>query len=85
VQRDPELVVTAGSASERARPGRWSGFKQVSATQHGEFGHVEGDLIARSGPRFVDGARELCEAIDAARRGLPQPLFGQAGAASAAH
>ena len=84
VQRDPELVVTAGSPSERAKPGRWSEFKQVSATQHGEFGHVEGDLIARSGPRFVDGARELCEAIDDARRGLPQPVFGQPGAASAA-
>jgi len=84
VQRDPELVVTAGSASEHAKPGRWGEFKQVSATQHGEFGHVEGDLIARSGPRFVDGARELCEAIDDARRGLPQPVFGQSKAASVA-
>ena len=55
--------------------------------QHGEYGHVEGDLLDRSGPRFVDGARELCEAIDHARRGLPQPVFGTlrgAGAASVA-
>jgi hypothetical protein len=40
--------------------------------------------MARCGPRFVDGARELCEAIDDARRGLPQPVFGQPGAASVA-
>ena len=84
VQRDPELVMTAGSPSEPAKPGRWSDFTQVSATKHGEFGRIEGDLIARSGPRFVDGARELCVAIDRARQGLPQPVFAGARAASAA-
>jgi iron complex transport system substrate-binding protein len=84
VQRDPELVMTAGSPSEPARPGRWSAFPQVSATRHGEFGRIEGDLIARSGPRFVDGARELCVAIDRARQGQPQPVFAGAKAASAA-
>ena len=85
VQRDPELVMTAGSPSEPAKPGRWSDFAQVSATRHGQFGRIEGDLIARSGPRFVDGARELCAAIDRARQGLPQPVFPGAKAASAAH
>ena len=87
VQRDPELVVTAGAPGETDKPGRWAGFKRVSAVQHGQFGHVEGDLLDRSGPRFVDGARELCEAIDHARQGLPQPVFGTprpAGTASAA-
>ena len=84
VQRDPELVMTAGSPGEPAKPGRWSEFAQVSATKHGEFGRIEGDLIDRSGPRFVDGARELCTAIDRARQGLPQPVFAGAKAASAA-
>jgi iron complex transport system substrate-binding protein len=84
VQRDPELVVSAGAPGEVEKPGRWAEFKRVSAVQHGEFGHVEGDLIARSGPRFVDGARELCEAIDHARQGLPQPVFGAPRPASAA-
>jgi iron complex transport system substrate-binding protein len=75
VQRDPELVVTAGNPGEPARPGRWSEFAQVSATKHGAFANIEGDLISRSGPRFVDGARELCIAIDRARRGLSQVVF----------
>ncbi|HEY8973268.1 MAG TPA: cobalamin-binding protein [Burkholderiaceae bacterium] len=86
VQRDPELVVTAGAPGEPGKPGRWTQFKRVSAVQHAQFGHVEGDLLDRSGPRFVDGARELCEAIDHARQGLPQPVFGTPrpqGAASA--
>jgi iron complex transport system substrate-binding protein len=78
VQRDPELVVTAGGPGEKAKPGRWADFPQVSATRHGEFGRVEGDLLTRSGPRFVDGARELCVAIDQARQGRPQPVFGAA-------
>ena len=82
VQRDPELVMTAGSPSEPAKPGRWAEFPQVSATRHGEFGRIEGDLIARSGPRFVDGARELCVAIDRARQGLPQLVIPQAPAAA---
>jgi iron complex transport system substrate-binding protein len=84
VQRDPELVVTAGAPGEADKPGRWAAFKRVSAVQHGEFGHVEGDLLDRSGPRFVQGARELCEAIDHARQGLPQPVFGTPRAADPA-
>jgi iron complex transport system substrate-binding protein len=80
VQRDPELVVTAGSPGEPAKPGRWREFAQVSATRHGEFANLEGDLIARSGPRFVDGAREMCVAIDHARQGLPPAVFPAASA-----
>ena len=84
VQRDPELVVTAGSSSEAADPGRWAQFARVSATRHDEFAHIDGDLIARSGPRFLVGARELCDAIARAREGLPQPVIPAAKAASAA-
>jgi len=72
VQRDPELVVTGGSPGEPAKPGRWAEFAQLSATKHHQFARVDGDLVARSGPRFVEGARELCEAIERARAGAPQ-------------
>ena len=81
VQRDPELVVTAGTRGEAAKPGRWAEFAQVSATKHGEFANIDGDLISRSGPRFVDGARELCLAIDRARQGLPPLVLPAPGAA----
>ena len=84
VQRDPEIVVTEGGPGESAKPGRWSEFTRVSAARHGQFAHVEGDLLARSGPRFVEGARELCVAIDDARRGLPQPRFGPVAPARSA-
>ena len=80
VQRNPELVLTAGSAGEAAKPGRWREFPQVSATRHGEFANLDGDLIARSGPRFVEGARELCVAVDRARQGLPPVALPAASA-----
>jgi len=72
VQRDPELVLTGGSASEPARPGRWAEFPQVSATRRHQFARLEGDLLLRSGPRFVQGARQMCEAIERTRQGQPQ-------------
>ncbi|MET0383238.1 MAG: cobalamin-binding protein [Burkholderiaceae bacterium] len=84
VRRDPELIVAGGGRGEPAKPGRWADFTQVSATKHGEFARIDGDLIARSGPRFVDGARQLCEAIDRARRAAPQPAAEDARAPAAA-
>jgi iron complex transport system substrate-binding protein len=73
VQRDPEIVLTGGSPSEPARAGRWAEFPQVSATRAHQFARVDGDLLLRSGPRFVQGAREMCVAIERARAGRPQP------------
>ena len=83
VQRDPELIVTGGSPSEPAKPGRWAEFSGLSATKHHQFARVDGNLIARSGPRFVDGARELCAAIDRARNGTAQPVPASASAPAA--
>jgi hypothetical protein len=31
------------------------------------FATIDGNLIGRMGPRFVEGAQRLCEAIDGAR------------------
>jgi iron complex transport system substrate-binding protein len=73
VQRDPEIVLTGGSPSEPARFGRWAEFPQVSATRHHQFARIDGDLLLRSGPRFVEGARAMCEAIERTRQGRPQP------------
>jgi len=67
VRRDPQIVITAGSPSEAVRPGRWTEFPALSATRAGAFVQLDGDLIARSGPRFVQGTRQMCEAIDRVR------------------
>jgi iron complex transport system substrate-binding protein len=68
VAADPQLIATSGRAADAARDfATWRAFGNVDAVRHGRFASIDGDLIGRMGPRFVDGARALCEAIDRAR------------------
>lgn len=67
VQRNPQVIAMAGSPSDHPERGRWPQFPGVEAVKAQRFALVEGDLINRMGPRFVQGARQLCEAIDRAR------------------
>jgi iron complex transport system substrate-binding protein len=67
VRSDPQLLVTAGSKDEPPDWGRWMQFGEVDAVKHKRIAVLDGNLIGRTGPRFVRGAKELCEAIDAAR------------------
>jgi iron complex transport system substrate-binding protein len=64
---NPQLLVTAGSKDEPADFGRWLQFDGVDAVKHKRFAVIDGNLLGRMGPRFVQGAARLCEAIDAAR------------------
>jgi len=67
VLRNPELIAMAGAASDHPELGQWPRFPVVDAVRHQRFALIDGDLIGRMGPRFVQGARALCEAIDTAR------------------
>ena len=60
------LRLAAAAAYERDFA-RWRRFAQVSAVRQRQFAFIDGDLIGRMGPRFVQGAGALCEAIDRAR------------------
>lgn len=68
VQADPQLVASARiDDASRAPPGRWRELPQIDAVKNGRFALLPPDLLDRMGPRFVDGAQLLCEAIDKAR------------------
>ena len=68
VAADPQLIVTSGRAEDATRDfAAWRRFTQVQAVQRQRFATIPGDLIGRMGPRFVDGAAALCDAIDRAR------------------
>ena len=68
VAADPQLIVTSGRAEDAKRDfAAWRRFTQVQAVQRQRFATIPGDLIGRMGPRFVDGAAALCDAIDRAR------------------
>ena len=68
VATDPQLIATAGPPEDAGRDqAMWQRFTGVSAVRRQQWARIEGDLIGRMGPRFVDGAERLCRAIDAAR------------------
>ena len=68
VAADPQLIASAGPPAEAASDfARWQRFAQVSAVRNGRFARIDGDLVSRMGPRFVQGAAAICAAIDAAR------------------
>jgi iron complex transport system substrate-binding protein len=68
VAADPQLIAASGRPTDAEGDfARWRRFAQVSAVRNQQFAHLDGDLIGRMGPRFVQGAAALCEAIDRAR------------------
>jgi len=68
VATDPQLIATSGREQDAARDfAPWRRFAKVSAVKQQRFVSIDGDLIGRMGPRFVEGAAALCEAIEATR------------------
>lgn len=67
VQADPQLVAAATGQLGALRRA-WARFPQVAAVRQGQIVGLPADWLTRMGPRFLDGAQALCEAIDAARR-----------------
>jgi iron complex transport system substrate-binding protein len=69
VNADPQLIATSGRDEDAPRDfAPWQRFAgKVDAVRRQRFASIDGDLIGRMGPRFVDGAAKLCEAIDRAR------------------
>jgi iron complex transport system substrate-binding protein len=46
----------------------WSRYTQMPAVRRDWLYTIPGDLISRQGPRIVQGARALCNALDEVRR-----------------
>jgi iron complex transport system substrate-binding protein len=68
VAADPQLIAGSGRREDAARDfAAWRRFTNVSAVKQQRFASIDGDLIGRMGPRFVEGAAALCEAIERAR------------------
>ena len=66
-QADPQVIVGARVVGRTVPDGRWPELETVDAVRHGRYALLPPDLLSRMGPRFVDGAELLCEAIDKAR------------------
>jgi len=66
-QADPQLIAGARVDEQTVPQGRWAELTQVDAVKRQRYALLPPELLGRMGPRFVDGARLLCEAIDRAR------------------
>lgn len=68
IAADPEAIM-AGKRYDPANPGLklWEPYRSMTAVKRGNLLTVDGELLTRPGPRTIDGAQQLCEALDAVR------------------
>ncbi|RZI41190.1 cobalamin-binding protein [Herbaspirillum sp. HC18] len=69
LQENPEAIVS-GDRRDQATSGVefWKQYPSMLAVRRGNLFAINGDLVNRSGPRIIDGAVELCEKLEEARK-----------------
>ncbi|AKJ29101.1 cobalamin-binding protein [Caldimonas brevitalea] len=76
LQADPEVILTASmgaTSSGKALAGldAWKRYPRLQAVARGNLVSIDGDLLNRPTPRLLQGASQVCEALEAARRKRP--------------
>jgi len=67
---DPEVILT-GSEQLPGVQATWQRWPAISAVANGQVHGVDASLVARATPRLLQGARQLCAALDEARGTAP--------------
>lgn len=65
--RNPQIVID-GSSLGKSDFSEWRRFTRLNAVARDNLYHVSPDLLHRSSPRILEGARQVCEVLDQARR-----------------
>lgn len=70
---NPDAIVTTSqgaTASDGTLPTleSWRAWPTLSAVRHGNLFAIDGDLLTRPAPRIAQGAAQLCEDLDQARK-----------------
>ncbi len=66
IERNPQLIVTADGAQGNPLS-LWHRWPDLAAVRLGNLHTVDADKVARSTTRIVQGAAQICAAIDSAR------------------
>jgi iron complex transport system substrate-binding protein len=61
----PEAIITAGFGAEA--PQAWRGLEAIAAVRLHRIYAIDPDLIYGQGPRFLEGARALCDRLERVR------------------
>jgi iron complex transport system substrate-binding protein len=57
----PDAIITAGFGADS--PKAWRGLEAIAAVGQGRIYAIDPDLLYGQGPRFLDGARALCDRV----------------------
>ncbi|WP_230419420.1 cobalamin-binding protein [Undibacterium griseum] len=69
LQENPEVIISAESANQRSNGmAQWKTLTTLLAVRNQNLVTINGDLMNRPGPRIIDGARAICEALEQARQ-----------------
>jgi len=69
IARNPEVILT--SDAQRGELAAWRRWPGIAAVERGNLFSVDGDQVARPSPRVLDGAAQVCAALDRARATAP--------------
>jgi len=73
VRADPEAIVASGMSGTRPEwLDDWKRWPRLTAVTRGNLYVVPPELLQRATPRVLDGAEQLCAALDDARRKRPR-------------
>ena len=61
----PDAIITAGFGADAPRA--WRGLEPLEAVRRGRVYSIDPDLLYGQGPRFLQGARALCDRIELLR------------------
>jgi iron complex transport system substrate-binding protein len=66
IAADPQVILATDDAVLDARA-YWARWRRIEAVRQDSVYTISSDRLARPTPRLVEGAREVCRALDAAR------------------
>jgi iron complex transport system substrate-binding protein len=69
---DPDIIMATGGHGDSNWMERWQRLAQLKAVERKQLYTIDRDLISRSGPRIIEGAGEICAALDKARAAATQ-------------
>lgn len=64
---DPDAILAAVDHDDDAWKLPWHAWENLKAVRNNSLFGIDRDLISRAGPRVIEAAKQVCEAIDTAR------------------